>query len=722
MKCFMLTPTAHFINPKFTQQSHESPDEWDHSSPIRIRRHVTPPCTPVNLDGIFRHSIGSTASFDDADLVPAFSFSSKLSSCSLFDDLVLSPSDVTAASTPLSTPSTMASSPAEDFSTASAGRQAFSPSPQGARSGTPMSGGSSRYDSSLGLVTKRFVSLLQGSPDNALDLNVAANELGVQKRRMYDVTNVLEGIGLIVKRTKNQVSWNENPPTTFAAKPEGGDSESDSDAIGSPPRLTKTAAVSSPQANVEALRQQNRSLRDEERQLDQYIDYVTRQTRAYTSPRDPAHRPGGGASLARSMYVRFADITSLPIYNADTVIGIRAPSGTSLEVPDPDQGMSPGRRRFEIYLSSKGGQTPETDPHAGGGPINVYLIRYEGGHNRHATQERGSFRSTTMRRSDFGRREPQETPGGSAMHPPGHYPPIAPPSQGGPPMAPPYPPMDPYYSQFPPPPPGQWDPRHHYQHQPEPSRQYQPHMEVPWGPPPPPPTSEPPPGYGVAMMPPEDRGSQHESRPREEDLGKKRSAEEAGMPSPGGTRHKRSPVPSLKPRSTPDRAALERFESPPRHMPIPPPHPRPPHGEPERPMHPGEQSPPRRHYAPPPYDRSGQPTPMTPRDPNASYYPMGAPSPVGSQYELLNMPLQSPSSRGWYPTGAYPSPSMMYPPGYSPRGGEGPPHMPLPSLRSDHRGGPPYGWHRPGAPPHLPGSEGERSEQHRRPGEHPHPK
>jgi hypothetical protein len=46
----------------------------------------------------------------------------------------------------------------------------------------------SRYDSSLGLLTKKFVQILRSSPDNSLDLNRAASELGVQKRRIYDIT------------------------------------------------------------------------------------------------------------------------------------------------------------------------------------------------------------------------------------------------------------------------------------------------------------------------------------------------------------------------------------------------------------------------------------------------------------------------------------------------------------------------------------------------------
>ena len=35
----------------------------------------------------------------------------------------------------------------------------------------------------------------------------AAERLNVQKRRIYDITNVLEGIGLIEKKAKNQIEW-----------------------------------------------------------------------------------------------------------------------------------------------------------------------------------------------------------------------------------------------------------------------------------------------------------------------------------------------------------------------------------------------------------------------------------------------------------------------------------------------------------------------------------
>ena len=62
-----------------------------------------------------------------------------------------------------------------------------------------------RYDSSLGLLTKKFTALIQSAPEGVLDLNAAATMLGVQKRRIYDITNVLEGIGIIEKRSKNNI-------------------------------------------------------------------------------------------------------------------------------------------------------------------------------------------------------------------------------------------------------------------------------------------------------------------------------------------------------------------------------------------------------------------------------------------------------------------------------------------------------------------------------------
>ncbi|VDK25105.1 unnamed protein product [Anisakis simplex] len=65
-----------------------------------------------------------------------------------------------------------------------------------------------RAEKSLGLLTQRFLRLLQTTRSGIVDLNTAAEDLNVrQKRRIYDITNVLEGVGLIEKKSKNIIQW-----------------------------------------------------------------------------------------------------------------------------------------------------------------------------------------------------------------------------------------------------------------------------------------------------------------------------------------------------------------------------------------------------------------------------------------------------------------------------------------------------------------------------------
>lgn len=78
-----------------------------------------------------------------------------------------------------------------------------------------------RYDTSLGLLTKKFIDLLTTSHDGVVDLNECSQTLQVQKRRLYDITNVLEGIGMLEKKSKNQIQWSRggsNRPFCDAAE------------------------------------------------------------------------------------------------------------------------------------------------------------------------------------------------------------------------------------------------------------------------------------------------------------------------------------------------------------------------------------------------------------------------------------------------------------------------------------------------------------------------
>ncbi|XP_074548269.1 transcription factor E2F2 [Halichoeres trimaculatus] len=190
---------------------------------------------------------------------------------------------------------------------------------------TPKSPGErTRYDTSLGLLTKKFVGLIAESPDGVLDLNWATEVLEVQKRRIYDITNVLEGVQLIRKKSKNNIQWLVGD--VFEGGAGGGEKAC-------------------------ALRRELGVLEREERSLDELIHSSTTQLKQLTEYEDNQ----------RLGYVTYQDIRSIGTLRDQTVIAVKAPADTKLEVPD-----TAGQGSLQIYLKSKNG------------PIEVYLCPEEG--------------------------------------------------------------------------------------------------------------------------------------------------------------------------------------------------------------------------------------------------------------------------------------------------------------------------------------------------------
>ena len=50
-----------------------------------------------------------------------------------------------------------------------------------------------RQENSLGELTKNFINYIRKSGKNTVNINELVKELKVKKRRIYDITNVLEG-------------------------------------------------------------------------------------------------------------------------------------------------------------------------------------------------------------------------------------------------------------------------------------------------------------------------------------------------------------------------------------------------------------------------------------------------------------------------------------------------------------------------------------------------
>ncbi|XP_074750338.1 transcription factor E2F2 [Strix uralensis] len=187
---------------------------------------------------------------------------------------------------------------------------------------TPKSPGEkTRYDTSLGLLTKKFIHLLNESPDGVVDLNRAAEVLEVQKRRIYDITNVLEGIQLIRKKSKNNIQW-----------------------MGT--GIFEDVAVTVKQ---QALRGELAELARTERTLDQLLQDCALQLRQLAD--DEANQ--------RLAYVTYQDLRAISDFQEQTVIAVKAPPETQLEVPDFSED------NLQLHLKSTNG------------PIEVYLCPEE---------------------------------------------------------------------------------------------------------------------------------------------------------------------------------------------------------------------------------------------------------------------------------------------------------------------------------------------------------
>uniref|UniRef100_A0A3Q0RB23 E2F transcription factor 4 n=1 Tax=Amphilophus citrinellus TaxID=61819 RepID=A0A3Q0RB23_AMPCI len=184
----------------------------------------------------------------------------------------------------------------------------------------------SRHEKSLGLLTTKFVTLLQEAKDGVLDLKAAADTLAVrQKRRIYDITNVLEGIGLIEKKSKNSIQWKGVGPGC------------------------NTREIADKLIDLKA-ELDDLALREHE--LDQQRVWVQQSIKNVTDDSNNSPYPS-----LHTLWVLAGTFKG----NCDTLLAIRAPIGTQLEVPIPESVLN-GQRKYQIRLKSTSG------------PIEVLLV------------------------------------------------------------------------------------------------------------------------------------------------------------------------------------------------------------------------------------------------------------------------------------------------------------------------------------------------------------
>ncbi|XP_012233344.1 transcription factor E2F5 [Linepithema humile] len=178
----------------------------------------------------------------------------------------------------------------------------------------------SRFEKSLGLLTTRFVGLLQKAKNGVLDLKVAADILEVrQKRRIYDITNVLEGIGLIEKKSKNSIQWKGAGPGCNTQE------------LGE--KLTD-------------LKEEITQLEDHELMLDTHTRWIQQSIKNIEN--DLINR--------KYAYITYEDVKET--FLDQFVLGIQAPGDTELSVPNVLKSVVQDETviNYNMYLKSNSGE------------------------------------------------------------------------------------------------------------------------------------------------------------------------------------------------------------------------------------------------------------------------------------------------------------------------------------------------------------------------------
>lgn len=168
-----------------------------------------------------------------------------------------------------------------------------------------------RQENSLGELTKSFIDFVKAKGSDQININDIVKKLKVKKRRIYDITNVLEGIGYIKKLAKNQIMWIKK------------------DLIIQNNNLTSTATKSNSKLSCNSNERDINdilNLQHENERLDSYIKIIQNEFKRITDlPESKEYA-----------YVTVDDLKHLAKCDNQNLIAIKAPQGTTIEIPDKE--------------------------------------------------------------------------------------------------------------------------------------------------------------------------------------------------------------------------------------------------------------------------------------------------------------------------------------------------------------------------------------------------
>lgn len=170
---------------------------------------------------------------------------------------------------------------------------------------------------------------MQASQSGAVDMNESALLLQVPKRRIYDITNVLEGVGMLEKRSKNTVAWKGSEAILGSSlDPEA-------------------------KADIAQLRDEITAWQKQEAQLDQWITTVLKMNCPGAAMRTN-HVLQAVCPATSSSPAAWVDETGKP---RQTILAVHSPFDSVAYIPTPEDG--PER---QLYVGTKAGLERQATP------------------------------------------------------------------------------------------------------------------------------------------------------------------------------------------------------------------------------------------------------------------------------------------------------------------------------------------------------------------------
>ena len=158
-------------------------------------------------------------------------------------------------------------------------------------------------ENSLGKLTKDFINYIKTEGRKSININDLVNKLGVKKRRIYDITNVLQGIEYLQKSGKNEIIWTKTITNKSKAKKK--------------PSLIKKNNNNKQKLNKEELEKEKKELDDDIEKFKAEFNSIAKK-----------------GEFEEYGYITLDDIKNLSINKKVDLVVIKATKGTVMNVID----------------------------------------------------------------------------------------------------------------------------------------------------------------------------------------------------------------------------------------------------------------------------------------------------------------------------------------------------------------------------------------------------